>query len=200
MRYRSRKTTPKVRGGKVQRKNRTDLSPDIFPWEPGNPTIWRQRPGEGYRHLLRIKDVENFLALLPDWAELSAGLRGVLIAEGEDDCMGWHNPGIVAICAWSREIAGYWTSDFVDEHRSVLQRLGVPLEPTDQDDYYVAWTETSARGFQLMHILLHELGHHHDRMTTRNQQRAGRGEDYAEQYALRYAERIWELYFAEFGW
>lgn len=53
---------------------------------------------------------------------------------------------------------------------------------------------------QLRHILLHELGHHHDRMTTRSQFESSRGENYAEQYALRYADGIWDEYFRLFGW
>jgi hypothetical protein len=51
-----------------------------------------------------------------------------------------------------------------------------------------------------MHILLHELGHHHDRMTTRSQRYCGRGESYAEQYALRFADQLWDAYFKAFGW
>jgi hypothetical protein len=74
------------------------------------------------------------------------------------------------------------------EHRPVLARLGVPVEPTD-----------SARAFQLLHVLLHELGHHHDRMTTRAGRYSCRGEDFAEHYSRRYAERIWGRYLDEFG-
>ncbi len=51
-----------------------------------------------------------------------------------------------------------------------------------------------------MDVFLHELGHHHDRMTTRSRSQAARGERYAETYANRYAERIWDAYQAEFGW
>jgi len=51
-----------------------------------------------------------------------------------------------------------------------------------------------------MHVLLHELGHHHDRMTTRSQVDAGRGELYAELYANKYMDRIWEDYVRVFGW
>jgi len=47
--------------------------------------------------------------------------------------------------------------------------------------------------------LLHELGHHHDRMTTKSKRTASRGEGYAERYALAYADRIWESYLNEFG-
>ena len=51
-----------------------------------------------------------------------------------------------------------------------------------------------------MHILLHELGHHHDRMTTTSQIRSARGERFAETYALRYADSLWDAYFREFNW
>ncbi len=51
---------------------------------------------------------------------------------------------------------------------------------------------------QNLHILLHELGHHHDRITTRSRRRASRGESYAEQYARTYEERIWADYLRRF--
>ena len=48
-------------------------------------------------------------------------------------------------------------------------------------------------------IFLHELGHHHDRMTTRSRRGTARGEAYAENYALAYADRIWDGYVDAFG-
>lgn len=63
----------------------------------------------------------------------------------------------------------------------------------------VQYSENSMRAFQLMHVLLHELGHHHDRMTTRSQRQSARGDSYAEQYALRYMGEIWDSYITEFG-
>src|SRR5262249_30242284 len=131
---------------------------------------------------------------------LSRGLNAVLLAPGRWNVAGWHRPGIVAVCAWERELQREWHADFVAEHRDVLDRLGVEQVPTDPPWQIVKFTESSARGFQLMHVLLHELGHHHDRMTTRSQRDADRGEDYAEAYALRYAEPLWERYFRKFGW
>ena len=63
----------------------------------------------------------------------------------------------------------------------MLDRLGVPIEPVfdspegDEEccrpnlfSQVCRFTEASARGFQLMHMFLHELGHYHDRMTTRS--------------------------------
>jgi len=52
----------------------------------------------------------------------------------------------------------------------------------------------------MMHILLHELGHHHDRITTKSRARTARGEPYAETYAREYGDRLWDAYFREFNW
>jgi hypothetical protein len=195
-----RKTTPKVKDGKVQKKNRSELSRHYKNYIQDRPFIDRLPPGPGYRHVLLKRDVEAFLEILPDWDELSKDLDAVLLAEGDLDCFGWHRPGIVAVCAWERELECESARLFVDEHREVLDRLGVPCERRSHQVYYLRWTEQSVKGFQLMHILLHELGHHHDRMTTRSRREASRGENYAEQYALRYADRIWDEYFKRFGW
>ncbi|MHC4974776.1 MAG: hypothetical protein ACYTG3_20865 [Planctomycetota bacterium] len=197
---RNRKTTPKVRDGKVQRKNRTDLSRHYKNYYQDKPFIDRLRPGPGYRHVLLKRDVSNFIALLPDWKELSRDLDAVVLVPGEENCLGWHTSGIVAVCAWERGLVREWSQGFVNEHRTVLDRLGVPYEPCSDDTCLVHWTEASIRGFQLMHILLHELGHHHDRITTRSMGRASRGERYAELYALAYADRIWDEYYRSFGW
>jgi hypothetical protein len=47
--------------------------------------------------------------------------------------------------------------------------------------------------------LLHELGHHHDRMTTRSRRVGCRGEGYAEGYAWEYERLVWDRYLATFG-
>jgi len=195
-----RKTTPKVRGGKPLRKNRTALSPHYRHLAPDRPVIDRQRPGLGYRHLILKRDVKRFIAMLPEWDEISRGLRAIVLAAGDPDCMGWHRPGMVAVCAWDRVLSGEWCSRFVEAHRAILERLEVPVRRLAHETCRVEWTERSARGFQLVHVLLHELGHHHDRMTTRSKWRASRGEPYAESYANEHAERLWERYFDAFGW
>lgn len=193
-----RKTTPGVKRGRVQRKNRPDLSPHYTHAQPGQPVIDRHRPGKGYRHLLLKRDIKRFLDLLPEWEELSRDLKAVVLAEGEPDCFGWHMPGIVAVCAWSREIAGEWYYEFVEEHADVLDRLQVGREKKSESTVHLNWTEQSAKGFQLMHVLLHELGHHHDRVTTRSQREASRGERYAEKYARDHGKKLWDAYFKAF--
>jgi hypothetical protein len=193
-----RKTAPAVRGGKVQYKNRWERSRGWQNHRQDVPAIDRARPGAGCRHLLRKADVERFLALLPDWDELSRGVDVILLAEGGGS-MGWYQDGLVAVCAWERELA--WESDikWLEEHRTELERLGVPIERRRKGLRWLGWTERTAKAFQLVHILLHELGHHHDRMTTRSRRECARGESYAERYALEHADRIWDAYVAEFG-
>lgn len=201
MRRSQRKTGTKVRNGKVARKNRTDLSNHYSQMRQSETVIDRLRPGEGYKHYLTIGDVKRFIGILPDWDKLSVGLDAVILDEG-GDAMGWHWDGVVAICAWEREYTIDWDTTFVHDHREILDRLGVEREPIEDDPKgtWCHFNDASIKGFQLMHILLHELGHHHDRMTTKSQIRSARGERFAETYALQYADTLWDAYFREFSW
>ena len=192
------KTAPKVRDGKVQHKNRHSQTPR-YPDIKNKPIIHRERPGFGCQQLITKKQLFQFIDLLPNWNELSEGLDLILLAEGDSSLLGWYRPGIVAICAWETELQKEWDIDFVEEHDVVLDRLGVDREPSeDEDTELCLFDRNSARGFQLMHIFLHELGHHHDLMTTRSQADCCRGEDFAEDYANRYADQLWDKYFKIF--
>lgn len=194
-----RRTVLKVRQGKSQRKNRCAPTPNYYNTPQRVPAIDRCRPGAGYRHLLHKRDVERFVQLLPDWGRLSQGLNAIVLARGNWWCDGWHRPGIVAVCAWDKEL---WTTAdawWYKPHRAVLKQIGVSCERTNQGEWICQWTPSTARAYQLTHVLLHELGHHYDRMTTRSQRRASRGERFAERYALVHADQIWERFLNEFG-
>lgn len=159
----------------------------------------RRSPGEGFRHLITIAQLRAFVELLPDWDEAAVGLQAIVL-DSHDDCMGWsHSGGVVGICAWEREL---WWADaspwFVHEHREILELLDVECRRLGPR-WEMRWTENQARAFQLLHILPHELGHHHDRITTRSKWRAARGEPYAERYANDVLEAIWPVYAARFG-
>lgn len=194
-----RKTAPKVRGGVVQKKNRTALTPTVFNTPQDMPAIMRERPGEGFKHLLLRRDIEQFIRLLPDWAELSQGLNAIVLATYEDDTMGWWEPGIVRICAWNREMWIEHWDEFVAEHQDIYERLGIETERAPDGCTWVKYTEGTAKAFQLLHIFLHELGHHHDHMTTRSKRDAARGEPYAEAYARKYEAIIFDRYQEVFG-
>lgn len=190
----------RVKNGRVLPARKTAPTPNYDNTPQEWPFIDRRKPGKGFRHVITVAQMRQFLELLPDWREISKGLNAIVLAEGEVDCMGWHRAGVVAICAWPREMLQRWDTGFVEEHKPILDRLGVGCSKENQSLTLCVFNETTARGFLLMHIFLHELGHHHDRMNTRERIDSARGEDYAEQYALRHSERIWDAYFDSFGW
>lgn len=198
MRISNRKSSPKVIGGKVQKKNNHSLTGDYYIVQQRMPLIDRQRPGKGFRHLLKQKDIEEFIGILPDWNELSLGLNAIVLAPGEWTTFGYHVPGVVHICAWDADLWTELSKKGYEQEREILERLGVPCEETE-DGVLCKFTEETARGHQLLATLLHELGHHHDRMTTKSKVRTARGESYAEAYAKAYSERIWNQYQEVFG-
>ena len=194
-----RRTTPRVKRGKVQKKHRWELTPDYAHGRFDELRFEIQSPGRGYRHLLGRRDVERFLALLPDWDELSTGLQAVLLTPGEPRVEGYHYPGVVAVCAWEQDLWAVVDREHVNQHEELFLALGVAQEPLPGGRVRLLWTRPQARAYQLLHVLLHELGHHHDRITTRSCRGTARGEPYAEAYAHRYAREVWDGYSRAFA-
>ncbi|MGD2107756.1 MAG: hypothetical protein PVI86_00060 [Phycisphaerae bacterium] len=153
----------------------------------------REKPGPGYRHVLRKNDVIDFISILPDWASLSKGLNAIILAPGDIHCDGWHDAGVVAVTAWEKVLWRTVSPEYYADHRDIFDRLEVERVKT-ANEYQCRFTLAQVRAYQLLHILLHELGHHHDRMTTRSKREASRGEGFAEQYALRHERLIWQRY------
>lgn len=193
-----RKSSPKVIGGKVQRKDNRAITPDYYNSEQPLPVIDRKRPGPGYRHLLKQKDIVDFLDILPHWPELCRGLNAIVLAPGDCRVFGYHVPGVVHICAWDKELWIRLSPEGYEQERFFLERMGVPCERRG-GELMCKFTESTARAHQLLATLLHELGHHHDRITTKSKRRASRGESYAEEYAKKYTDEIWTRYLETFG-
>jgi hypothetical protein len=188
----------RVKDGRVQKKNNWRPDPgDYFALPQSEIRLDRRSPPPGSRHLITIAQLRAFLDLLPVWDEVAVGVRAIVLDDA-DDCMGWWSAGVVAVCAWEQDL---WWDDmipaFEDEHRDVLDLLGVE-RATVEGRREARWTEAQARAFQLVHILPHELGHHHDAMTNRSG-RTSRGEPYAESYALRVLDEVWPAYTRRFG-
>ena len=200
MKHFFRKTTPKADRSKIPTKQRTQRKISV-PGSPVNrfPEILKEKPGPGYRHILKKRDLLKFVSILPDWDQLSQGLHSIILAPGDPECDGWHLPGIVAVCAWERQLWRKNTEYDYEPDRDLIQRLDVPLERVNGKLVICKFNEASVRGFQLLRILLHELGHHHDQMTTRSKVQPSRGEPYAESYARKYENLIWERYLETFG-
>lgn len=197
MRRINRKSAPKVTAGRVQRKNNWDETADYYNTEQPMPVVERKRPGAGYRHVLKQQHIHDFIAILPDWSELSKGLNAIVLAAGEEDTDGYHVPGVVHICAWESDFRREHSARHHREHDDILERLGVPSAATDDGYVVCEFNEKTARAYQLLHVLLHELGHHHDAMTNKSKQ-ISRGEPYAEAYARQYADIIWQRYLETF--
>ena len=94
-----RRTATKVRHGRVQRKNRTQLANHYSQIRQNRTIIDRLRPGAGFKHFLTIAHVRRFIEMLPDWDTWSAELDAIVLAEG-GEALGWHWDGVVAVCAW----------------------------------------------------------------------------------------------------
>lgn len=192
------RSSPRVKSGKQYRALRSAPTPPRDVIARPYLEILRESPGRHYRHGLTTRELRAFLEILPDWATLSVGLNCILLASARPGCDGYHRPGLVAICAQPRNLSQFVVgTHFVNEHRDVLDRIGVPIEST-QGGHVLHFTRSTLRAYLLLHVLLHELGHHHDRMTTRSKRRSARGERFAELYARTHGDDIWGQYVRRF--
>jgi hypothetical protein len=181
----------------AQSRDRVEPTPSYWNTEQPYPVVDKERPGRGYRHLLRKQDVLGFIELMPNWNELAEGLDAIVLAQGESGLEGWYTEGVGGICAWERDLWRRHPVHYFEENEGVFRRLGVECERRGEK-VLCRFTENQARAFQLLNILMHELGHHHDRINTRSKFECSRGEPYAEEYALRYERIIWERYIQVF--
>ncbi len=190
----------RVRGGRVAKKNNWTPDHKNFYARPQSEIqIERTDPGPGYRHVVTVAQLRQFLAILPDWEDLAIGLNVVSISFGNEQWLGLSEPGAVVITAWERDLWWWVSRARAERDAELLALLEVESAPVEKYPQFVElrWTEAQARAYMLLDVLVHELGHHHDRMTTRGD-RAPRGEPYAEAYARRVRTEIWPLYVLQF--
>jgi hypothetical protein len=122
----------RVRDGRVQKKNswRPDLG-DYRVCRQSEIQLDRRPAGKGFRHLVTIAQLRDFIEVLPDWQEVAIGLDAIVLDEGQD-CMGRQGDGVVAVCAWEQTL---WWDDgvrgFEEDHRDVLDLLGVERESVE---------------------------------------------------------------------
>jgi hypothetical protein len=75
-----RKTNPGVRGGKVQKKNWDGTTHNYYDHDEPELVIQRRRPGAAARHILTNDDIRRFIAIIPEWPQLSQDLRAILLS------------------------------------------------------------------------------------------------------------------------
>lgn len=210
-----------MKNGRVQKKNRHVPSRALA------LVLDRESPARGYRHVVTKNDVRRFIDLLPDWAELSVGLTSVVLSRGGTSYDGMYcafpseRSSVVHLSAWRQDLWVPVDTEYFEAHREVLAQLHVAWEHDvharaqhehvdSEEDERGAWeqnekkvvcrfTSDQARAFMLLHVFLHELGHHHDWMTSRVPRATWRGESYAERFAVERGIELFEPYVAAFG-
>lgn len=195
-----RRTGTKVVDDETRRKNRH------IPTGHRGYVLDRESPGKGCRHVVTKRQVLDFLDIIPDWPVLSHRLERIVLAAGDGSSDGYHSfyhreeTGAIFLCAWDNDLWIPLTSTYFEAHRDLLLRLGVSCDAGDAGNAPVdcRFTEGQATAFVLLHVFMHELGHHWD-TTHQKGRRSGRGEDYAEAFANRYLERLLPAYIRAFG-
>jgi hypothetical protein len=196
--YQRRKVAPKVRDGSVQKKHNHQPTAGL------GHVLDRVSPAKGWRHVVTKRDIRLLTTIIPDWPTLSQGIESIVLTSSGGSYDGYYRvyrregTGSIEIPAWEGDLWKVWEHDYFAEHRELLLRLGVACELQD-DGVQCRFTLHQAKAFLLLHVFLHELGHHVDRMQTKAQRDFPRGEEFAERYANALLSSIWPAYLRVFG-
>ncbi len=192
-----RKTSTKVVGGRVTRKSRSDLS------EVNGYVVERVAAGRGFRHVVSPRQLESFIELIPGWREYSFRLERILLSRGYENAFGYHEffrrekVATIALCPWPKALWTPISLPFFYEHRRVIEALGVPYD-IGLRRATCRFTVAQAKAFSLLHVFLHEVGHHRDWLRRRGVKLRGK-EQIAEDFANRLFETMLPLYRDRFG-
>jgi hypothetical protein len=189
-----RKTNPGVRGGKVQKKNWDGTTHNFYDHDEPELVIQRRKPGAGARHILANEDIRRFIGIIPEWEKWSKRLRAILMSAHHEYYLGVYNTeGVIKISAWPRSLWVEISDAFYKIEAPLIERIGAETERLSWG-YLVKYTEEQAKAAQLLGTFLHELGHHVDRVSSRNTDDCHRGEPYADRFMLEWAEKLWPAY------
>jgi len=194
-----RKTTPKVIGGQVLRKNNHKQTPNYWNSQQKEVQIDVEKPGKGYKHFLKKRDIIKFIEIIPNWNIYAEDLDAIVLENGNTYHDGiYNNNGVICISAWEKEMDITINNHYFSAHKELFDRLRVKYKQTG-NDFYCEFNAQQIKAFQLLHILLHELGHHYDRIKTKSKMRSSRGENFAEQFAFEKEAQMWQKYEEEFN-
>jgi hypothetical protein len=147
--------------------------------------------------------VQAFIDIVPEWHRLSERLERIVLASPSDGCDGQYafyhreETGGIFLHAWREDLWMEIATPYFDAHQAIFERLGVSYD-RQGDSVTCRFTGAQARAFVLLHVFLHELGHHYDRI---HQKHLGstRGEDYAERFATSRFDELFPAYVRVFG-
>jgi hypothetical protein len=193
----NRRTATKVKGGRVQAKNRHR------PTVHEGYVLDRESPGRGFRHVVSKRDVQAFIDIIPDWPRYSERLERIVLAAYDDGCDGAHKfyhreeTGAIFLHAWREDLWTDLSKPYFHSHQQIFDEFGVSY---DRQKEVVAcrFTEDQARAFALLHVFMHELGHHYD-IIHQKHLGACKGEEYAERFATSRFQQLYPAYVRVFG-
>jgi hypothetical protein len=193
----NRRTATRVKDGQVQKKNRH--RPTVLE----RCVIDRQSPGRGFRHVASKRDVQAFIEIIPEWPRLSERLERIVLAansagDGHYRFYRREETGGIFLHAWPEDLWMDIDVRYFETHRTVFERLGLSYDPPEGDCVMCRFTEAQARAFMLLHVFMHELGHHYDR-THQKHHGSNKGEDYAERFATSRFDHLFPAYVRVFG-
>lgn len=214
----NRKTSPKVIGGHVQRKNNHVKTARL------GYVVDRVSPGRGFVHVISKKDIHDFTDIIPDWGKVSEGIESIFLAEEEEYADAFYKhysreeTGVIWLCAWQDDLWIEHSDEYYQEHSWILKKLGVVCEKSERsiednetdkmndnedlekETYWTCYfSMKQAKAFMLLHVFLHELGHHVDKLRSKKRNVMAGGEGFAENYANRRFYELWPAYVERFG-
>ena len=193
----NRRTATKVKDGRVQRKNRNR------PTGHDGYVLDRESPGRAFRHVVSKRDVQAFIDIVPDWHRYSERLERIVLASRRDGWDGAHEfyhreeTGAIFLHAWHEDLWTDLTIPYFDSHQQILETLGLSYYRRE-DLVSCRFTEDQAKAFMLLHVFMHELGHHYDRIRQKHLG-SSKGEDHAERFATSRFEILFPPYVRVFG-
>jgi hypothetical protein len=192
----NRRTATKVKRGRVQRKN------NHVPTGALGYVLDRQSPGRGFRHVVTKRDLQTFVDLIPDWEKLSARLERIILVGHNEEFDGEHTfyhrekTGSIALCPWPEDLWREVQITYFDRY-DIFTRIGVSHDRL-KDCVVCRFTEAQARAYVLLHVFLHELGHHYDKINQKHRD-SSRGEEYADRFAATRSRELYADYIRTFG-
>lgn len=191
------RTATRVKNGRVQPKNRN------VPTSHLGCVIDRKSPGRGFQHVVTKAELQAFLDIIPEWDRYSERLERIVLAAPNDSyegmCEFFHREesGAIHLHAWAEDLWVEMGPSYFQEHRHIFDRLGVRYDIGSQTTCCY-FSKAQARAYTLLHVFLHELGHHFDYIHQKHRG-SSKGEDYAEQFANSRFEMMLPRYEQIFG-
>jgi hypothetical protein len=190
----NRKSTPKVVDGNVLRKNNIINTSNYWNTSQSEIQIDEEKPGKGFKHFLKKRDIKDFIDIIPNWSVYSDGLDAIVLESGDYNHDGvYYYTGVICISAWTKEMDVLFNQNYYLQHKNIFDKLRIKSIKRN-GEYFCEFNVDQIKAFQLLHIFLHELGHHYDRMKTKTKHSTARGENFAEDFAFEHEALMWNKY------